>query len=199
MASNSGNKIDLIIVPGLMLDKHWTLKQDLIIRLNKVINLYFNNPGTKIIVSGGYSIAFDWLGIKPKALESKMMKRYLVDQGVPSKYIITESKSKDSIGNVYYSKRIVRKNPKIKNIIVVCAKQHQPRIKFLFNKFFGPEYSIEYISILANENAKNVLSEEQEISDEKLFLVKVGKGYEKDFTHQLYNSKYYKKSRLLNN
>lgn len=193
----SVENIDLVIVPGLQLDDNWQLKQDLKNRLNKVIKLYTANPSIKIIVSGGYSIAFDWLGIKPRVLECNMMKQYLVDNGVSPRHIIREPKAKDSIGNVYYSKKIVCKHPFAKNILVVCATQHQPRVKFLFNKFFGTEYCVEYLTVKANESNDKVLSEEKEISDAKEFLKKVGTGYENDFKNQLYNSKFYQKSRLL--
>ena len=194
---NNNKNIDLIIVIGLQLDDKWHLKPDILARLNNVIDLYMRTPGVKILVSGSYSITFDWKGISPKALECKLMKQYLVQNGIPSRKIISESRAKDSIGNVYYSKKIVRKYPEFKKIVVVCATQHQPRIKFLFNKFFGPEYCIDYHTIRANENNEKVLSEEQEIKDEKIFLSKVGTGYEDDFRHQLYNGKFYTKSRLL--
>jgi uncharacterized SAM-binding protein YcdF (DUF218 family) len=183
---------DLIVVPGLKLGPNWELRKDLRERLNEAAKFYYQSPGVHIAVGGKWSIWYDWQGVKPPVTEGAKMKTYLLKLGVKATDIITESRSKDSPGSVYYLKRYLRDKPKYSRLLVICAAQHEPRLKFLFYKFFGEEYSIRYLAIKAPDFNNNVTGDEEIcLADQKLLLANVRPGYEDDFKHKFYKCTYY--------
>ncbi len=97
---------------------------------------------TPILVSGGYSI---WLKKKPKYGEAEVMAHYLEGKGF--KNIIIEADSKDTVGNIYFSKQIIKRHPEWKNIVIVTTKGHKTRSEWIFKKLFGPKYKLSYIEV----------------------------------------------------
>jgi uncharacterized SAM-binding protein YcdF (DUF218 family) len=97
---------------------------------------------TPIIVSGGYSL---WLKKAPRHTEAKVMKSYLVRHGVPKDLVLMEDKSQDTIGNVYFAKQIIKQNPSWKKILVITTKEHVDRSRWLFARFFGRSYTIQFL------------------------------------------------------
>lgn len=96
---------------------------------------------TPVIVSGGYSV---WTK-KPRYTEAEVMKNFLRKNGFSN--VISEDKSRDTVGNVYFSKQIIKKHPGWKNILIVTTKGHKIRSGWLFKKFFGPSYKFSFIEI----------------------------------------------------
>jgi uncharacterized SAM-binding protein YcdF (DUF218 family) len=96
-----------------------------------------------IIVSGAYSA---WLKKKPKFTEAEVMKEYLIRNGVPANNIFLEKRSKDTVGNAYYSKQIARKHH-WKNILILTTKGHTARSKWVFGRVFGKAYNISMLGI----------------------------------------------------
>ena len=186
-------KYDLVVVLGLRFGRHWGLRADLKNRLDKVARLQKEGRLEKILVSGRWTIWFDWLSIKPPITEAQRMKKYLIKLGVPASDIIMETHSKDTIGNVYYLKLFLKDKPKIKYILVVCASQHEPRVRFLFKKFFAGSPQIVFLAIPASHYKQSALgSEKRLLAEQKEFLRDVRPGHEEDLRHRLYNSKYYR-------
>jgi uncharacterized SAM-binding protein YcdF (DUF218 family) len=185
---------DLIVIPALKLGPHWGLRYDLRDRLKKATVVYKDNPGAHIAVCGRWSIWYDWLGIKPPVTECARMKDYLVKNGVNAKDIVMESHSKDTPGNAYYLKCYVRTRQQYKKLLVICAAQHEERLRFLFYKFFGNKYLIDYLPVKAPRFSKNVTGSEAKcLKEQKALLANVRPGHEKDFAHELYNGSYYKR------
>lgn len=183
---------DLIVVPALKLSPHFRLRKDLKARLKKSVNIYSSQQSVHIAVCGKWSIWYDWLRIKPPITESQRMKQYLISHGVDKSHIITESHSKDTIGNVYYLKLYLRDKPQYRKLLVICAKQHEPRLRFIFHKFFGNKYEIDYLTMKAPSFIKNVTGEESKlIKEQQHLLAHVRSGHEEDFKHHLYNDTYY--------
>lgn len=93
-----------------------------------------------IVVSGGYSV---WLKKRPKYTEAEVMKNFLVKKGFRN--ILVENKSRDTVGNIFYTKQILSKNPGWKNILVVTTRGHRLRSEWLFKTIFGSAYSFKYL------------------------------------------------------
>lgn len=89
------------------------------VRLQKRLNV-------PIIVTGG--VVF-----KGKAAEAPIVKRFLVDLGVPSERVIIEDKARDTIENAKYSKEICEKDG-YKNPILVTSAYHMKRAVLSFKK-----------------------------------------------------------------
>jgi uncharacterized SAM-binding protein YcdF (DUF218 family) len=89
------------------------------VRLQKRLNI-------PVIVSGG--VVF-----KGKAAEAPIVKRFLIDLGVPSERVIIEDKARDTIENAKYSKEICEKDG-YKNPILVTSAYHMKRAVLSFKK-----------------------------------------------------------------
>jgi len=66
--------------------------------------------------------------------ESSAMKRFLVEIGVPSKYVIEEGKSRNTVENAKYSKEIL-KNLKANKVCLITSAFHMPRSVMVFRSF----------------------------------------------------------------
>jgi uncharacterized SAM-binding protein YcdF (DUF218 family) len=89
------------------------------VRLQKKINV-------AVIVSGG-------AGFKGRKAESPILKRFLIDLGVPADKIIIEDKSRDTIENAKYTKEICEKY-NFKKPILVTSAYHMKRSIMSFEK-----------------------------------------------------------------
>jgi uncharacterized SAM-binding protein YcdF (DUF218 family) len=132
---------DAIIVLGRGIRDDGTLPIDPQSRVKKAVELYSNGRASHIVMSGAWTYHFD---ISPIFAESTAMKNYAIELGVPSDHIIEESKSMDTIGNVYFTKKDVCEPRGWKSLAIVASDEHMPRIEYLFRKIYGPEYSFEF-------------------------------------------------------
>lgn len=92
-------KSDVLLVLGCRLhgDKP---SPSLQYRLDKALELYKEGYGCFLLVSGGQ-------GVDEIMSEARMMKKYLVEKGIPLKKIITEEKSTSTWENIIFSKEIM--------------------------------------------------------------------------------------------
>ncbi|MEW6213735.1 MAG: YdcF family protein [Nitrospirota bacterium] len=89
------------------------------IRLQKRLNI-------PIIVSGGSAF-------KNKKPEAPIVKRFLIDLGVPANKVIVEDKSRDTIENAKYTVKICKKSGYKKPLLVTSAN-HMKRSLLSFEK-----------------------------------------------------------------
>ena len=89
------------------------------VRLQKRLNI-------PVIVSGGA-----W---ENKKSEARIVKRFLIDLGVPEQKVIVEEKSRDTIENAQYTSEICKKNGYQKPLLVTSAF-HIKRSLLSFEKF----------------------------------------------------------------
>lgn len=109
--------------------------------IDKVYELYQNKFINKILISGGVNR----VNSKNEALE---MNKKLIKSGVNQNDIILENKSKNSLENVLFSKKIIDKKfgfDNIKKIIAVAKHYHSRRALMTLKKHF-PE-NIELIPV----------------------------------------------------
>ncbi len=188
---------DLIVVIGVNLGKHWGLSEDLKARLNIACKLYKDGVTEHIAVCGRWTVWYDWMQVKPPVTEAKRMKSFLVKRGIPAHSIISEQSSKDTIGNVYYLKLLLRRHLEMKRILVICAKPHEPRVKYLFHKFFDDSYKISYLPVSAPHYKSNTTGDEKTLLAEQAELLDmVRRGHEEGLKHHLYNDHYYRRQAL---
>lgn len=92
-------KEDAIIIlgAGIKGDKPTRLLKS---RLNKAILCYEKNPDIIIVVSGG-------MGHQEKFTEAYVMKKFLIENGIPQENILTEDKSTSTYENFIFSKSIL--------------------------------------------------------------------------------------------
>lgn len=99
------------------------------------------DKNTPVIVSGGFSV---WLKNKPKYTEADVMAHFLKQHGFLR--VFKEGKSRDTVGNAYLSKKIVRLHG-WKNVTVVSTDGHIPRVRWIFKKVFGNGYRFSFMKV----------------------------------------------------
>src|SRR5699024_6037840 len=70
-------------------------------RINRGIEVYRRNPGSKIIMSGGQ-------GPDEEIPEAVAMAKYAEEEGIPKQDIIVEDKSKTTRENLIFSHRLIK-------------------------------------------------------------------------------------------
>lgn len=137
-------------------------------RTDAGIELFKNGDAPIILFSGSWSFMFP---NPPDILESEGMKKYAISKGVPEENILTELKSKDTLGNAYFCKVDFAKPRDWKKIIIVTSDFHINRTKYLFGKVFGPGFFMDYHAVPTKLSSEN-LAYSLEMERKQLILSK---------------------------
>jgi uncharacterized SAM-binding protein YcdF (DUF218 family) len=106
---------------------------------------HFNNKESSVLImTGKYGFWLDWTKEIPLRSEAQAMKEYAVSQGVPQQNIFLDERSKDTLGNAYFTKVDILEPHNWKKVIVITSDFHYERTKFIFDLVLGPDYEIEY-------------------------------------------------------
>ncbi len=130
-----GKRYDYILVLGYP-NRIAAQRQIVNSRLSAAIGLYKKGAAGKIIAVGG------GINIRPAGkMEADVIKRYLVRHGVPPAEVITERRSKNTIGNAFFTRPLVKRNS---SMVIVTSEFHIPRARYAFSKFFDKGYRIRF-------------------------------------------------------
>lgn len=114
----------VILGAGLNGDKlSWTLWE----RVDKGLKILQENPGMKVVVSGGQ-------GPGESITEAEAMQRYLVEHGIAKERIFKEEKSTSTMENFRYSREILGLQPSYEpseKVLVITNDFHMFRAKIL--------------------------------------------------------------------
>jgi uncharacterized SAM-binding protein YcdF (DUF218 family) len=179
-----------IVILGGGIDKNGNLPQYVKKRLDKAIEIFKKNKNSNILVSGKYSFLYP-KNLIPPITEAQAMRNYLIKKGILKKNIFLENKSKDTISNAYYSKKIYFIPKKEKKAKIITSEFHLPRVKYIFKKVFGKDYKFQYVPIHSNLNKKSV-EKVQQRQKELLKKTKEILGGMKDGNHNFLKNKFYK-------
>ena len=129
-------RFDAIVVLGAGLKGKKT-NDEANARLNMAKKLYDRGLANKIIVTGGFT--------KPNVniSEASAMKTYLISKKVRKDDIIKEEKSKDTIGNIFFTKNTILKPRRWKKVLFVTTEDHI-RAKYIAKKILGKKYMIKF-------------------------------------------------------
>lgn len=151
--------LDAIVVLAGGIDKQGSIPAQVELRLDKGVELYKQGVAPVIIVSGKWSLYYDF---KPPITEAESMKRYLLKKGIPGSVIIKEESSQNTIGNAFFIKTKIYAAKKWKSAVVVTSDMHVPRSKYIFEMVFGPEYALRFESSPSGlSNAEYALAQDQ--------------------------------------
>lgn len=129
---------------------HLELKGRMDVALSLRCLLSDTKPYYKIfmVLSGGAS------NPNVPASEAEVMKAYCIENGIPQREIILETKSLDTIGNAVFARRIVDIIKDIDVIYVVSSCYHMERAAFIFEMCFGNKYKLnfDYCNIIQGSN-----------------------------------------------
>ena len=117
-------KRHVIVILGYALAANGRPKPILIERMKQTLALYKLNPQSNIIASGGMPHG----GLT----EAYVIKEWLKKHGVPAEKIIIEDSSKDSVGNAFYSTKLLEKM-KAESVTIVTSASHIRRALAVFS------------------------------------------------------------------
>jgi vancomycin permeability regulator SanA len=114
---------DVIVVFGNTVNTDGTPSKRLQARLDKAVELYNNNSGKYILVSGGFGKeGFD---------ESQVMAEYLFIKGIPKEKVVLDPNGVNTQATVDNTVSIL-KDKNFNSVIVVSQYHHIPRILLTF-------------------------------------------------------------------
>lgn len=116
--------MNFIVVLGEKLPTSGDLSQTLKNRLDKAISIHDGKQ--TIIVSGGR--------VQKNCLhtEAYIMKKYLVEQGIPSEKIVKEVVAKNTVENPQKTAKIIKKCKKVGQIVIISSAFHMARVRCIF-------------------------------------------------------------------
>lgn len=74
--------------------------------------------------------------------ESEAMFAYAVEQSLEPSQVIVEDQSAGTIGNGYFTRRVVEDFDGISTVYVVSTCYHMERVKYVFEQCYGEDYEI---------------------------------------------------------
>lgn len=105
---------------GLKLNNDGSMKEELIGRLNTLLECAHKYPNAYLLCSGGPS-ADD----NKEITEAIVMKKWLIQNGIKENQIITEEESMTTGQNGIYTYKLLMSNfPQIKNLVIVTSDYH---------------------------------------------------------------------------
>ncbi|SFN59845.1 DUF218 domain-containing protein [Chryseobacterium oleae] len=123
--TNTRRNAELAVVFGNTVNKDGTLSPRLKARLDKAIEIYQDHQVKKVLVSGGFGKEGYW--------EGNEMKKYLIENRIPSENIITDNHGDTTEKTVINSIKTAD-SLSYKSIVSVSQYYHQTRIKKLFKR-----------------------------------------------------------------
>ncbi len=166
-------------------------------RLDKAIEVSEKENVDRFLLCGKYSFLYPKKEL-PETTESQLMRDYLIQKGINGKNIFLESKSMDTIGNAYFSKIEYFLPQKELEAIIITSDYHTPRTKFIFEKVFGPDYTLIFYSSPSfdEEEVKNLLERGERLTEKiKKLTGEMTPGDHNFLKKILYDSEYYKEKR----
>jgi len=119
-------RADLIVVLGNPVNKDGTIGITQKSRVEAGVDLYEKGLADKILFTGGAAVN--------RFVESDVMKQFALNRGVPSKDLLTETRSINTIQNAFYSNQIMQ-GKKVDSIILVTSAYHTLRARHIFKKY----------------------------------------------------------------
>ncbi|WP_232697739.1 YdcF family protein [Brevibacillus daliensis] len=118
-------QVDLAVILGNKIENDGRPSDRLRYRLEKAVDLYKEGYFTYVLVSGGVG--------KEGYDEAQTMKQYLVQKGIPSDKIITDSMGLNTIMTAQNTKKIMD-GMEAKSVMVITQFYHISRTKLAFYK-----------------------------------------------------------------
>lgn len=133
-------KNSIIIVLGNWMDKTGQLNEDSSSRVDLAIKKFRKNKYAFIVTCGwDYNSKFN-IAI------ADAMKSYIVLNGnISHELVLTETNSRDTVGDAIFTKINIVKKKNIDNLLIVTSDYHVLRTHEIFTYIYGKKYKIEVI------------------------------------------------------
>lgn len=139
-----GKRPDAIIILGGGTDGSTTPVLYTKERLEAFTKFKDRYAGVPVILSGGWSW---WIKKRPHYTEADVMERFLLNAGWPKNLLHRERRSRDTVGNFYHAKQLIKRHQSWRRLLVVTSRGHAYRCRWLSKKIFGPSYSFGFLNV----------------------------------------------------
>ena len=123
------------ILLGGGITKKGKISADALTRAKVALKLLQKKEIQKLVLSGGFSNKKF-----PRLSEARLFTRFFIKKGIGKKKLILEEKSKDTLGNAIYCKKLFIKEKLPKKIILITSNYHLQRSLKVFQHIFGNEH-----------------------------------------------------------
>lgn len=106
-------------------------------RARRAAGLYRSGRASRLVMSGAYGM-YD---PPPPRAEATAMAEIAVAAGVPPGSVTAETRSRDTIGNIWFTKPLLG-GPAGQSVIVVTSDWHAERVRYLAQVIWGPGYQV---------------------------------------------------------
>jgi uncharacterized SAM-binding protein YcdF (DUF218 family) len=118
-------------------------------RARQAAALYRSGRAHRIVMSGAHGM-FDPPPRRPEALA---MAQIAVAAGVAEDDIAIEARSRDTIGNIWFTKPMLAER-RWHRVIVVTASWHAPRVRYLAQTIWGPSFTVTIEPLTGEESTR---------------------------------------------
>lgn len=150
-------KFDCIIVLANEMDENGNLNSESISRIKLACDSYFKNLA-EVLVTCGWDYRND-----SDLFIADAMKSYAMGLGVPANNILTETNSRDTVGDAFFTKQKILKPNKWENLLIITSDYHVERTSKIFQFIYGNDYNIEVMGAGCFDSDKKQLSEKKSI------------------------------------
>jgi uncharacterized SAM-binding protein YcdF (DUF218 family) len=118
-------------------------------RARRAVALYWSEQAHQIVMSGAYGM-FD---PQPRRTEAEAMAETALAAGVPHGDIATEARSRDTIGNFWFTKPLLLERG-WRRVIVVTSAWHAARARFLAQVIWGPSFVVSIDALSGDQSTR---------------------------------------------
>jgi uncharacterized SAM-binding protein YcdF (DUF218 family) len=118
-------------------------------RARRAAAVYRSGRAHWIVMSGAYGM-FD---PPPARAEAVAMAQIAVAVGVPGDDITVEARSRDTIGNIWFTKSMLAEH-RWRRVLVVTSGWHAPRVRYLAQTIWGPSYNVAIEPVTGEKNTR---------------------------------------------
>jgi len=128
---------DVIVALGGGITAGGEPRPETVARARRAAALYRSGRAQRIVMSGAYGM-YD---PPPPRAEATAMAQIAVAAGVPPGGITVEARSRDTIGNIWFTKPLLAE-PGGQRVIVVTSSWHAARVRYLTQVIWGPGHLV---------------------------------------------------------
>jgi len=187
---------DVIILLGSQPDlTTWEFPEQVHLCVRRAKELLNEGQAPFIVTSGKWSTTIDTLQLHQPFRECDALANLLIDQGVDPAKILKESRSQDTISNLYHLKKGLLIPRNMKRLLFVVAEFRIPRLEFLCEQILGPDYTIDFEPIQSEPSAS--YNEPQTFKMQKEFLEPIKPGEHEWLADKFFAAPMYQKMAAL--
>jgi len=140
---------DVIVALGGGITSDGVPRPATVARARRAAGLYRSGRAHRIVMSGAYGM-FD---PPPLRAEAMAMAQIAVAAGVAEEDIAVEARSRDTIGNIWFTKPLLAEH-RWHRVIVVTSGWHAPRVRYLTQAIWGPGYLVAIEPVTGEQSTR---------------------------------------------